>query len=146
RIRSADRARSGRGDAACFGTGYGADDAAAERDRGEKSRDPESVSVVMREFAGRGSGGGSQRAAGKKGRGGREILSRRGEQVGAGRGGETGRVEDVDRCGREPAASRMRAVHWAGSGIAGSGRGRNFSDESQFQRPHGIAGCEVLSS
>ena len=49
------------------------------------------------------------------------------------------------RCGRAAATVGLRALHWPGCGIAGSGRSRNLGHESQLQRPHGITRCEVLS-
>ena len=49
-----------------------------------------------------------------------------------------------DGCGRAAAAVGLRAVHRAGRGIAGGGRGGNLGDESQLQGAHGIARCEVL--
>ncbi len=62
--------------------------------------DPEGVSAFLREFADRGSGGGGECAARQEGRAGREVLSGRGQQVGAGRSGEARHLADAARRGR----------------------------------------------
>ena len=47
--------------------------------------------------------------------------------------------------GAQPLPSGMRAVHRAGHRIAGGRRGRHLRHQSQFQGPHGLARCAVLS-
>ena len=94
-LRGAHRARSGAGDAACLGAGHGAGDVFAGRNRAEEGCDPEGVSAFMREFADRGSGSSGRCAARQESRGGREVVSGRGQQVGAGRSGAARHLEDV---------------------------------------------------
>ena len=53
--------------------------------------------------------------------------------------------QTLARCRRESIAGGLRAVHRPGRRVAGAGRSGNLRHQPQFQRPHGIARCEMLS-
>ena len=141
----AHHAESCGGHASRFRSGHGAGDAVGRRNREEESRHPEGISGVVRELATGRSGSGGKGAARQESRGGRAILSRRGQPRGAGGSGKARRLADIARRGRASAAVGMRTVHRPGHRAARSGRGRHLRHQSQFQRPHGFARCAVLS-
>ena len=74
----------------------------------EKQKDchPEGVSAVLRELADRRSGGRGERAARQESCAGSEVLSGRGQQVGAGRSGAARHLADAARCGRASSCLR----------------------------------------
>ena len=77
----------------------------------KKSRNPEGLSGFVRELAPGRSGGRGESVAREEGRAGREILSRRGQQVGAGRSGAARHLADAAGRRRASACRRVAGLH-----------------------------------
>ncbi len=99
----------------------------------------------MRELAARRSGSRGQRSSRQKDRRRREVLSGCGQRFHTGRSHQARHVADPARRWSSASASELRSLHRTGHGSARSRRSRNLSDESQLQRPHGLARRAVLS-
>ena len=82
--------------AARVGSRHGAGDAVGGRDREEEGRDPEGLPGFVRELAAGRPCGGGESARRQEGRGGSEVLSRRGQPFGAGRSREARHLADAD--------------------------------------------------
>jgi hypothetical protein len=145
-MRHASYARPRRGNAARLRARHSAGDAIPCRDRKEEGSHPEGLPDFLREFAAGGSGSRSLKVmCGKRVAPGVKFYLGAASALGAARSREARHLADAARRRGEPAASRMRTVHRPGRGIAGARRSRDLRHESQFQRPHGIARCPVLS-
>src|SRR5437016_9136059 len=118
RVCRPNRARSQGDHTACIWTGYSAGDAIACGNGKEEGRDSEGLLAFMREFAdrrSRSSGASSER---KESRARSEVLSRSGEQMGAGRGRATRNLANFARRWSKSVACRLWAGDRAWSWIA----------------------------
>ena len=89
--------------------------------------------------------GGGERVARQEGRRQRAVLSGSRQPGSPGRSRKARRLAGSCSMPAHTAAAGMRAVHRFGHWAAGAGRGRHLRHQPQFQGPHGIARCAMLS-
>jgi len=145
RLRRQDRARLGPSHPARLRPGHSPGHAVAGRNGEKEDRDPEGVPDLLRKLSSGRSGCRRPSSKREKDRLRREVLSERRQQVGAGRSRETRHLADTHGRGRPPASRRLWPLHRPGRRPARTRGSRHFLHQPQFQRPHGIARCPVLS-